>query len=389
MDFTFTAEEEAFRTELKEFYRQELPLDWHGEDDKQVGTHRFSQSLRKKVADKGWLTMSWPKAYGGQDAPITKSLILAEESTYHNFMAREQGVGFLGPAIIQHGTEEQKKRFLEPISRAELTFHQGFSEPDAGSDLAGLRTRADRDGDFYVINGQKIWGGNLKFADYSFLLARTNQDTPKHKGISLLIIPADTPGLRYEEFGNLGGGFQNIAYYDNCRVPVQDCLVGDENGGWYVAMSVLNHERVVVEYSAMGRRLLEDVIAAWKSRQHNGGADLVIRNKLAQVAVEIQVARMLAYRIAWLESKGEHPSFEASEFKIFGGEMMQRFSVMATNLLGLYGQIQRLDPHPEYQRVRGRAEYMYRHAISFSLIGGANEIQRGVIASRGLGLPRS
>ena len=391
MDFTFSAQDETFRRELRQFYKDELPSDWTGANDEGAETHAISQRLRKKLADKGWLTSSWPKEYGGRDAPITTQLVIAEESAYARFSAREQGVGFLGPAIIQHGTEEQKRKFLPPISRAEIVFHQGFSEPDAGSDLAGLKTTAKRDGDFYVINGQKIWGGNLRFADYSFLLARTDQEAPKHKGLSLLVIPADTPGLRYEEFGNLGGGTQNIAYYDDCRVPVHEALIGEENQGWYTAMAVLNHERVVLEYSSMGRRLLDDVIGAWEMRRAGSaksGMGPVMRNKLAQAAVELEVARMLVYRIAWLEGRGTHATFEASEFRLFGTEMIQRFTQTASELLGLYAQVTGADAHPQYVTALGAIEHLYRYAVSFTIMGGTAEVQRTVIASQGLGLPR-
>ena len=232
MHFAFSADDQAFRQELRDFYEQELPADWYGGYDERDTMHEYIRSVRKKMAERQWLTMAWPKEYGGQDAPITRQLIFAEESAYYRFSARDQGVGFLGPAIWMHGTEEQKERFLGPISRADVAFHQGFSEPDAGSDLAGLRTQARRDGDDFVINGQKIWGGHLHLADYSFLLARTDPDAPKHKGISFFVIPADTPGIRYEEFGNLAGGMQNVVYYDNCRVNARDCLIGEENQGW-------------------------------------------------------------------------------------------------------------------------------------------------------------
>ena len=391
MDFSFPPEDEAFRQEVRAFYQQELPPDWFGRE-RDPETEEFTKSVRRKLAAKRWLAMAWPKEYGGMDAPITRQLVFAEESAYHRFLAREAGVGFLGPAIIHHGTEEQKKRFLVPIAGGEVDLHQGFSEPDAGSDLAGLKTRADRDGDDYVINGQKIWGGHLDRAQYSFLLARTDQNVPKHKGISLLVIPANTPGLRYEEFENLAGYTQNVAYYDNCRVPIKECLIGEENQGWYIGTTVLNHERTVVEHAATGRRFLEDLVAFWKEggrKRFSEAENRVMRHKLAQVAVEIEVCRMLSYRIGWLQGTGHAPTYEASQVKIFGSEMTQRFAHVASQLLGLYSQINREDSHPHYRPVNGRAEHAIRDQIRFSIIGGANEIQRNIIAARGLGLPRS
>ena len=286
--------------------------------------------------------------------PNHRQLIFAEESAYYRFSARDQGVGFLGPAIWMHGTEEQKERFLGPISRADVAFHQGFSEPDAGSDLAGLRTQARRDGDDFVI-------------------------------------PADTPGIRYEEFGNLAGGMQNVVYYDNCRVNARDCLIGEENQGWYIATTVLNHERTVVEHAPTAKRQIEDLIKVWLDFGWSA-ADPVranVRHRLAQMAIEAEVCLMLAYRIGWLQSVGHQPTYEASQVKIFGSEMTQRMAHTAGAMLGLYAQIERHTAKRGYVLADGRVEHLIRMQLMYSLIGGANEIQRNVIAGRGLGLPRS
>ena len=392
MRFAFTAEDEAFRGEVIDFYKSELSPEWYGGYDERDTMHEYIKGVRQKLARRGWLTMAWPKEYGGQAAPISRQLIFAEESAYHRFNARDAGVGYLGPAIMRHGTEEQKQRFLGPISRAEISFHQGFSEPDAGSDLASLTTKATRDGDDFVINGQKVWGGHLNVCDYSFLLARSDPDAPKHKGISFLVIPSDTPGLKYEEFENLAGGTQNVVYYDNCRVPVQECLIGEENQGWYIATTVLNNERTVIEHAATGKRLLEELADLWRQqgrREASDGPTAAVRHRLAEAAIEIEVCRMLAYRIGWLQSIGETPSFEASEVKIFGSEMTQRFAHIAGQMLGLYAQLDRQSRPQRYVQVEGRVEALIRQNPMFSLVGGANEIQRNIIATRGLGLPRA
>ncbi len=392
MEFVFSADDEAFRKEVKDFYNSELPRDWYGGYDEMDTHHEFIRTVRRKLAARGWLTMSWPKEYGGQDAPQSRQLIFAEESAYYRFHARDAGVGYLGPAIMRHGTEEQKRRLLGPISKAEIEFHQGFSEPNAGSDLAGLTTRAWRDGDDFVIEGQKVWGGHVNIAEYSFLLARTNPDVPKHKGISMFVIPAKTPGLKYEVFGNLAGGRQNLVYYDKCRAPARESLIGEQDQGWYIATTLLNHERTVVEHAASGRRFLEEIVQFWheKGRQNrNDAPNQVVRHKLAQVAIEIEVCRTLAYRIGWLQSKGEQPTFEASEVKIFGSEMTQRFAHVVGTMLGLYAQVDRTTTQREYVFLSGRGEHLIRQQPMFSLIGGANEIQRNLIAGRGLGLPRN
>ncbi len=392
MDFVFSPEDEAFRKEVKAFYEGVLPKDWYGGYDERDTVHSFIKDVRKKLAQKGWLTMSWPKQYGGQEAPITRQLVFADESAYHRFQARDAGVTYLGPAIMKHGTEEQKQRFLGPISRAEVDFHQGFSEPDAGSDLAGLKTRAKRDGDFYVIEGTKIWGGHINVSNYSFLLARTDPNAPKHKGISFFVIPADSKGIRYEEFGNLAGGKQNIVYYDQCRVLARECLIGEENQGWYIATTVLNNERTAIEHAAAGKRFLEELVAWWRQQGRHERADgpnEAVKHRLAQIAIDLEVTKMLAYRIGWLQSIGQTPTFEASQVKIFGSEMTQRFAHVAGAMLGLYAQIDRQTAKRPYVYVSGRVEHLMRQQFMFSIVGGANEIQRGIIANRGLGLPRA
>ena len=388
----FSAEDEAFRQELRDFYRQELPDDWYGmQGHESEQSTEVIKNVRKKLADKGWLTMAWPNEYGGQEASITRQLVFSEESANHRITVREAGVGYLGPAIMQHGTEEQKQRFLGPIARAEIKFHQGFSEPDHGSDLAGLTTKAWRDGDDFIISGQKIWGGHLEEAQYSFLLARTDPEAPKHKGISFFVIPADTEGLRPETFGNLGGGKQQIVHYDNCRVNAAQSLIGQENQGWYIATTVLNHERAFVEYAAMGERMLEDLTALWRERGMDKSDDPVVRvlrHKLAEFAVEIRVCRMLQYRFVWLYGAGKNPSFEASELKILGSEMTQRFAHTAVQVLGLFGQVDRDTSNKAHVLLDGTVDHALRYSIAYSIIGGTNQIQRNVIATRGLGLPR-
>ena len=392
MDFAFSPEDEAFRVEVRAFLKENLPSNWYG------GSYGSSEeasalikNLKQKAAAKGWLTMAWPKEYGGSDAPISRQLVFAEETTYYRAGLRDIGVGFLGPAIMRHGTEEQKKRFLGPMSRAEITFHQGFSEPDAGSDLAGIKTKAIRDGDDFVISGQKIWGGELDKAQYSFLLARSDPDAPKHKGISFLIIPADTPGITFEKFGNLGGGSQMIVYYDNCRVSAQECLIGEENQGWYIATTVLNHERGYVEHAATSMRLLDELVELWHAQgreKRNDTRTSILRNKLAQIAIEIEVCRMMAYRIGWMQDAGMNPSSEASVIKIFGSELTQRFAHVAGDVLGLYAQIDGGTANKDYVSLAGRVEHNIRGQIMWTIAGGTSEIQRNVIATRGLGLPR-
>ncbi|MCL0101698.1 acyl-CoA dehydrogenase family protein [Dehalococcoidia bacterium] len=388
----FSAEDDAFREEVRAFYRRELPKDWLGAWlDESEASSQITANIRRKLANKGWLTMAWPKEYGGQEAPLTRQVVFAEESAYYRVNARDAGTGFLGVAIMQHGTAEQKERFLGPISKGEVDFHQGFSEPNAGSDLTGLTTKATRDGDNYVISGQKIWGGHLEQSSYSCLLARTDESAPKHKGISFFVIPADTPGLHADTFENMGGGHQQIVYYDNCRVDAQASLIGEENQGWYIAATALNHERAFVEYASMGKRMLEEIVELWRlagRMNTNNHQTVLLRSRLAQIAIEIKVCQLLNYRFVWLHGQGRDPSYEASEVKVFGSEMTQRLMQISGQVLGLYSQIQRATANDNLVRLGGRVEQQLRYSIAFTIMGGTSEVQRNLIAGRGLGLPR-
>ena len=388
----FSPEDEAFRQEVRAFYEQELPSNWRGGlSDESAETAEMTGRIRQKSAAKGWLTMAWPKEYGGQEAPLTRQLIFSEESAFYRVNARDAGTGYLGIALMRHGTEEQKQRFLGPISRAEVSFHQGFSEPDAGSDLTGLKTRAWRDGDDYIISGQKMWGGHLEEAQYSFLLARTDEEAPKHKGISFFIIPTDTPGLKADTFENMSGGHQQVVYYDNCRVNATESIIGEENQGWYIAATALNHERAFVEHASTGTRLLRELVALWKAQGRDKMSDSrtrILRRKLARVATEIEVCRILNYRFVWLYGEGKDPSYEASQVKIFGSEMTQRFTHVAGEVLGLFAQIRSDTDNQAYVPLGGRVEHQIRYQPAYTLIGGTSEVQRNIIATRGLGLPR-
>ena len=387
MRFEFSPEDEAFRAELAAFYDNAFPADW-GQDpvaQERPETRETVRRVRRELGERRWLCMAWPEGYGGMDAPISRQMVFSEETARRRFYARDQGATFLGPAILGKGTDEQKERFLLPIARAEISFHQGFSEPNAGSDLTGLQTRADRDGDWYVINGQKIWGGDIDTADYSFLLARTNPNAPKHRGISFFVIPAKTPGIRFEKIENLGGHVQNIVYYDDVRVPVQESLIGAENEGWYVATAALNLERTMIEHAANAKLMLGDLVALLREY---GSASPVTRHKLASVAIEAEVARMLSFRIGWLQSREEDISYAASQIKVFGSEMSQRHARLGAEAIGLYAQVA-APAAARHLRAGGRVELALRQTIGHTLAGGSSEIQRNIIAGRGLGLPRA
>src|SRR5579883_2832289 len=392
MDFAFTEEEEAFRAEVREFMRQNLPRDFLVRNDREALSDeefRASQRLAKRLAEKGWLTMSWPREYGGQAAGHIKQLIYNEEMGYSGApLGFGFGANLVGPTLMIHGTEEQRRRHLPPIARAEVFWCQGFSEPGAGSDLAGLQTRAVRDGDDYVVDGQKIWTSEGHQADWMILLARTDTEAPKHRGISYFLVDMRTPGIQVRPLVNLMNGHAfNEVFFENVRVPKSN-LVGAENGGWYVATTTLDFERSGITRVMLWLRMLEEVVAfvreaasrgeRWAKAEH-------VRNKLADLRIEFDIARLLARRVAWLQSKGIVPNYEASMAKLYGTEVNQRFCAAAINFLGMAGQ---LDPGSPWAGLQGRIERAYMAAVSYTIAGGTSEIQRNVIATRGLGLPR-
>jgi alkylation response protein AidB-like acyl-CoA dehydrogenase len=298
------------------------------------------------------------------------------------------GIKMLAPTLMVHGTEEQKQRFLPPVARGEVQWCQGYSEPGSGSDLASLQTSAVVDGDDYIINGSKIWTSNAHRADWILLLARTDQDAPKHRGITFLLADMKTPGITIRPIINMAGihGFNQI-FFDNVRVPKRN-LVGEEHRGWYVGATLLDFERSGVQYSASARRLLSELVVFAKETERDGqplAKKPAVRNRLADMAIEVEVSRLISYNIAWMQNQGEVPNKEASVCKILGTEMQQRMAATGMWLLGLYGQ---LAPGSKWSPLAGRIERNFLSSHAATLASGTSEIQRNIIATRGLGLPR-
>ncbi len=389
MQFGFTPEEEAFRRELRAFLQQELPPDWQGESESEERDWEMTLQMRKKLAQRGWLTLAWPKEYGGMGASPTMQLIFSEEMAYHRTPGIDIfGVKMLAPTLLIHGSEEQKRRYLPPIARGDVQWCQGYSEPETGSDLASLQCRAVEDGDDFVISGTKTWTSNAHRADYIFVLARTDPDAPRHRGISFILADMNSPGVAVEPIMSMDNYPRfNMVTLDNVRVPKVN-LVGEKNRGWYIAATLLDFERSGVEYSAEARRMLGELVAFARETNTDGrilAQDPLIRRRLAGVAIEAEASRMLAYRIAWMQGQGQVPNREASMNKVLGTELLQRVAATGMALLGLYGQ---LEPGSKYAPLRGRIERAFTHCVSLTLAAGTSEIQRNIIATRGLGLPR-
>ena len=389
MDFEFSNEELSFRNELSAWLKDELanrPQEGGNDADAEWA---FGLEMRKKLADKGWLTMAWPEEYGGQGVSHMMQVVFAEEMSYTRAPGRDVfGTRMMAPTLMIHGTEEQKREFLPPVSKGEVQWCQGYSEPESGSDLASLQTRAVEDGDDFIINGTKIWTSSAHRADHIMVLTRTDPDAPKHRGISFLLCDMNTPGLTVNPIINMAGdhGF-NMVTFDNVRVPKKN-LVGEQNRGWYVGATLLDFERSGVDYSAGGRRVLEELIAYAKDNDQNGSliaSYAFMRNRLADLAIEVDVSRLISYNIAWMQGEGLVPNKESSMGKIVGTELQQHLSETGMQMLGLHGQ---LEPGSKYAPMQGRIEHMHLTNVSETIQAGTSEIQRNIIATRGLGLPR-
>jgi len=391
MDFTFTESEERLRSDLRAFLRETLGPSYDaGGSELSDDDFAFSQRFNRKLAERGWIAPAWPKQYGGLGASYIEQMIFSEELAYHGAPGggRIFGVGMIGPTLIVHGTEEQKAQHLPGITSGTVLWCQGYSEPGAGSDLASLQTKAVRDGDDYVVNGSKIWTTQAHIADWMFLLARTDQEAPKHKGISFFLLDMKTPGISVRPLVNMADRHEfNEVFFEDVRVPAKN-LVGGENRGWYVAMTLLDFERSSVGSIASNRRVLEQMCRFANETRHNGTSLLEvpwIRHKLADLWVETEVSRMLSYRVAAMQQKGMVPNYEASIVKVFATESSQRMYHFGTKLLGLYGQ---LTSDSKWVRLKGKIESGYLSSVAPTIYSGSNEIQRNIVATRGLGLPR-
>ena len=390
MDFKLSAEDESFRHDLREFMTAELPDDWEGSGRwPEENDWDLTREIRKKLAARGWLTMHWPEEYGGQNASPVRSTIFNEEMSYLRAPGRDIfGVRMLGPTLMIHGTEEQKQTHLTPVARGEVQWCQGYSEPESGSDLASLNTRAVLDGDDFVINGSKIWTTMAHKADWIMLLTRTDPDAPKHRGISFILVDMKSPGVEVRPIINMTNGHEfNEILFNNVRAPRRN-VVGEENRGWYVAVTLLDFERSGIDYSAMGRRLLDETreFAVETKRQ---GQPLIntpwVRNLLADRYIECEVARLMAYNVAYMQGEGLVPNKEASMSKVFGTETLQRVTTASLEILGMYGVLGRGD---KWAPLKGRVQENWMISFSHKIAAGTSEVQRNIIASRGLGLPR-
>jgi alkylation response protein AidB-like acyl-CoA dehydrogenase len=399
MDFRFAPEEEAFRKEVHDFIEKECPPELRG-----GGVNFFEQApslmkWRKKLAEKGWVAPAWPKEYGGAGMTVMQQFIYNMETARMRAPAPifigGLAVAVIGPTLIIYGSEEQKKEHIPKILSGETIWCQGFSEPEAGSDLASLKTRAVRDGDDYVINGQKIWTTLAHMSHFMLLLARTDPDAPKHKGLSYFIVPMKDergnpyPGVTVRPLYNMANTHEfNEVFFDNVRIPASN-LVGEENRGWYQAVTTLDIERSNIGSAVGQQQAVEDMIAFARENKSNGVVRLTsepsLRYELAERYLETEVSMSLSMRVVTLQAKGMIPNYEASAVKLYSMELNQRIANTGMRLLGLYGQLGR---GTKWAPLNGRTMFQYLRAVANTIEGGTSEVQRNIIATRGLGLPR-
>ena len=340
------------------------------------------------MSARSWIAPHWPTQYGGGGLSVMQQFVLNEELA----QARAPrfggiGLGWAGPTILLYGSDEQKQRHLPRILGGKERWCQGFSEPGAGSDLAGLQTRAVRDGDDYVVNGSKIWTSGAHKSDWMILLARTDPNAPKHKGISYFLVDMKSPGITPQPFPDMVDNISfNEVFFEDVRVPA-DNRIGDENRGWYVGATTLDFERSNIAGSTHLNLMVDDLITAL--REHPGlefdplQRDPGLRYEVADRAVEASITKLMSYQVAWMQSAGQVPNKEASIVKLFSGELEQRIASTGMRALGPYATLWG-DDAP----LGGRISRMYTASVSATIGGGTSEIQRGIIAGRGLGLPR-
>jgi 3-oxocholest-4-en-26-oyl-CoA dehydrogenase alpha subunit len=385
MDLQFTEQQMAFREEVRAFLRQELPPDWQGGLWllKTKEGQAVINSFNKKVAARGWVGIQWPKEYGGLGAGPIESLILDEEMGYHRAPLYIDLNSWVGGTIIVLGTEEQQKKYIPGIASCNTQICIGYTEPEAGCDLFALKTRAIEEADCYVINGQKMFTSSAHKANYCWLAARTDPSARSYKGLSIFMVDMKTPGITVRPLYDIADVHHlNEVFFDNVRVP-KDCLIGEKNQGLMPIITELNMERAAsgggMYNVASAKRNLEDLV-----EQVKGTQDSRIRNKLAKLAVEIEIARIMAYNIAWLATKGILPQKEPTIAKLFGGEMSQRLAQTAMEIAGLKGLLMRSSSD---SNSHGRLADLYLYSLHYTIAAGTSEIMRNLIAME-LGLPR-
>jgi alkylation response protein AidB-like acyl-CoA dehydrogenase len=391
MDYRDTADEAAFRKEVHDFIENEAPKNM-ARGEGYGGSGEAWKTWVKKLSDRGWVAPAWPKEYGGAGMSVMEQFIFNWEMAEAR-APRPGGIatGFAGPTLIVHGTDDQKKKYLPEILDGETVWCQGYSEPGSGSDLASLQTRAIRDGDDYVVNGQKIWTSGGHMAKWMILLARTDPEAPKHRGITYFIADMKAPGVTVRPLINLPGTHEfNEVFFEDVRIPKQN-IIGEENRGWYLAQTTLSFERSNIGGAVGARQGVEDLVQVARTDAASQlKANGALRHELVDRMVEAGVATQMSLKIISIQAKeGVAPGHEASVAKLYGTELNQRIARTAMKVFGLYGQLDSKSDGVKNAALYGRYKYQYLRSIANTIEGGTSEIQRNITATRGLGLPRA
>jgi alkylation response protein AidB-like acyl-CoA dehydrogenase len=390
MDFSYTAAEEAFRQELHTWLEDNLRehrATW-GEDKDEFIQHPSSpasMAWHKRMYEGGWVGMHWPREYGGRGATMLQQVIFTEECMRLGAPPEVNGMGInmVGPMLMHYGTEEQKARYMGNILSADEIWCQGFSEPGSGSDLASLSTRAVQDGDEFVVSGSKIWTSNAHNAHWCLLLARTDAEAPKHKGISCLLVDMKSPGIAIRPLVQMTGDAEfNQVFFDQVRVPRRN-LLGKLHEGWRVAVSTLSHERGGIRQFMRLHRAVHMVHAL--ARQRHVGSDPVLRQRLAQLYIDTEILRLTTLRALTKQLRGEPPGPEGSIQKLSFSRMYMQAAQVAEGILGLYGQLWEGSRHAVAD---GHWAFQSLFARRYGIAGGTDQIQLNIIGERQLGLPK-
>jgi alkylation response protein AidB-like acyl-CoA dehydrogenase len=395
MDLRFSAEDEAFRLRLRAWLRESMPHDWCGDAGSGFASYEaevaFLREWQATLYRAGWCGLSWPKEYGGAGATFVQQAIYNEE------MARAQapelinkvGINNVGPTLIRYGTEEQKRRFLSKILSAEDIWCQLFSEPGAGSDLAALRTKAERDGDGYRLSGQKVWTSYAEFSRWAICLARTDPSVPKHKGITYFIVDMQTPGIEIRPLRQMTGTAEfNEVFLDRVYVP-RDFVIGAENDGWNVAMNTLAHERgtgYLFKEQVKNKIAMDQLIELVRARRACGNpVHPALRAEVVSAYIRVEIMRLHNLDTMTRLARGEEPGAESSLKKEFWTRLSQHLHETAIAVQGTAGQLMPGDPHAVDQ---GRWQRSFLYSRSWSISAGTSEVQLNIIANRLLGLPK-
>ena len=390
MDFAFSPEEEAFRGQVAEFLEKEVPREYREKRltffdmSAQHDWIKVHRRMAEKMGGKGWLSMHWPGEYGGRGVSPFYRLILREElAGYHSPGYDSIGCGIVAPALLLKGSDEQKKRHLPGIASGKVMWCETLSEPNHGSDLAAIEVFAKEEADYFIVNGQKIWTTNAHFTDWNALIVRTDRSaSSNYRGLTFFLLDMKTPGITVNPVINMAGHHEfNEVFFEDVRIPKEN-IVGGLNKGWYVVMSLLDYERTTDTVYAIAATYLGDLEEYARA---NNLLNPVMEHRFSQFKAECEVARLLHYRVAWMQGKSMVPNHESAMSKMFSFELHQRISEFGMEVAGQYSQ---LTGESVMAPMFGRIPSCYLRSFGYSLEQGTSEIDRDVIAQRGLGLPR-